>query len=203
MLERAKNNINQGKVTRDLNTIFQGPTTITQELVIEEKIPQREKLGVYYVQLNLLNGLKVRMNTDSINHNAALLQVPEAIMYCEENYGQVISWNWVGEESVLRTPRSAFEAKNRDKTTIFSILKGFVCGEEDEILNIRKRHIRNRRIKENVAGFKAKVFNVSTNVKNYLIDIDDDNDCEFYTPQKRRNLKEQVQNFFSNDEEVK
>ncbi|MEX3623623.1 hypothetical protein [Viridibacillus arvi] len=196
MVEKAKNTQKKGEI---INSLFKGNITFTKDVVIEEQIPRRAELGEYRVQLNLSNGLIVRMKTGSFNRRAASLQVSEAILYCEEIYGPVVCWNWVGEESIIRTPYSAFEQKDLTDTTTFTgKLANFIQGDKvDEISKIRKSNARKQKFQDALLEFKAK----TVSLKDFFFgfneeDYEYEEQYEIVEPEQQRTFKEKLEAFF-------
>lgn len=132
MLEKAKNN--QGKVVtvgEYFNSLFSGKATTAKDVFIEEDIPyRRREVGLeYIVQVRMSGGTIVQLKTGRFNHKAALREVPFAIQYCTENYGNVLAWNWLGQEEILRTPFSAHTPADR---TLKQKIVDFFFGDDEE-----------------------------------------------------------------------
>lgn len=156
--------------------------SILSDVVPEQKIPKRKTMGEYVMVMNLSDNVKVRIKTGSVNYAVAHELAREGIIYVEENFGPVSFWNWEGEESVLRTPASAFPKKESNSTTLLGKISNFINGEDiDYISRIRRKNAR----KEKLLAFK-----------DWLFGEEDEYSYEEKSNIPKSPLKERVINFF-------
>ena len=182
--------VKKEKVTN--NSFGKINTSLLNDVVPHQEIPKRKTMGEYIMIMHLSDNVKIRIKTGSVNYAAAADLAYEGIIYVEENFGPVSFWNWEGEETVLRTPASAFPKKDTNNVTFLGKVSTFINGEDiDQISRIRRKNAR----KEKLIAFKDWLFGFGES-EEYEYYIEEPN-------QPKKPLKERVVDFFYVDEEQK